>query len=427
MVRLLVLLLLIALPAHAQDRAQDRDAPRLELILDPRAVAPFEGEMVLATLRGIYRQVITREEVKLRPMTDFDWVRLGQDRWKEERIDGRPARVFERRIAFYPRRAGALRILPVAHALEVLGPDGGRKTVTVRSAPVALNVRPKPATGTDRWLPLRALEISDSWDVDPARLADGQGATRRVVLRAFGATPERMPPQPDLRQPWLIVFAPPEERDFQVTPEGPVATVVWTWHLRPVTGEPGVIPAITLPWFDTGDRTARSATIPAAPIGYASFSASAGPRARPVGPPGWAFWGLAGLSALATAALATRGRSPAGRLAVRMGRRWRRRALEIRLRRQVRAGDAVGARRNAARLLDEFSTLDEAERLIRLRPADEVLFAGDAAAARAGRQTSLGALPASVLSGLTSNGDAAAEPPVRHVPAWRSGPPSSRQ
>ena len=136
MVRLLLLLLVLAGSAAAQDR----DKARLELVLDPREAAPLEGEMVLSTLRGIYRQNITREEVKLRPMTDFDWVRLGLDSWTEERIDGLPARVFERRLAFYPRRDGTLEILPIAHRLEVLGAGGKRETVIVRSDPVTLTV-----------------------------------------------------------------------------------------------------------------------------------------------------------------------------------------------------------------------------------------------------------------------------------------------
>ncbi|AUC52155.1 hypothetical protein CDO87_02665 [Sagittula sp. P11] len=381
MVRWLFLLLLTALPAFAQDR----DAPRLELILDPRDTAPFEGEMVLATLRGTYRQSITREEVKLRPMSDFDWVRLGMDRWTDERVDGLTARVFERRIAFYPRRAGALEILPITHALQVLGADGGRQDILVRSEPVTLTVQPKPSGVGDDWLPLRTLEVSDSWDVDPAQLADGQGATRRVVLRAFGATPEMMPPQPTLRQPWLISFTPPEERNFQVTPEGPVSTVVWTWKLRPVTGEPGVIPAITLPWFDTGKRTARSATIPASPIGYASFSANAASGWQPIGSPGWAFWGLAGLAAVATAAITSRHRAPARDMFRRVRRRWRRRVLLSRLRRLVRAGEVAAARKLASRLLEDFSALDETERLACLMPADMTLFgaAGDAPPLRA--------------------------------------------
>ncbi|EEX11726.1 conserved hypothetical protein [Citreicella sp. SE45] len=366
MVRLLLLLLVLAGSAAAQDR----DKARLELVLDPREAAPLAGEMVLATLRGIYRQNITREEVKLRPMTDFDWVRLGLDSWTEERIDGLPARVFERRLAFYPRRDGTLEILPIAHRLEVLGAGGKRETVIVRSDPVTLTVAPSPAAAGQPWLPLRALELSESWDTDPARLADGQSATRRIVLRAFGATPEMMPQQPVLRQPWLISFAPPEERNFQVTPEGPVSTVVWTWKLRPITGEPGVIPPVTIPWFDTGSRTPETATIPSASIGYASFSDNAAARWQSLGGGGWPVWALSGLAALVVVALSLRDRVPETGLR----RRWQRRRLLLRLRGHVRARDAAGARRTASRLLEGMPPVGERQRLRLLRPADDLLY-----------------------------------------------------
>ncbi|MCB1352028.1 MAG: BatD family protein [Rhodobacteraceae bacterium] len=366
MVRTLLLLLFMAGSALAQDR----DALRLELILDPRAVAPLEGEMVLATLRGTYRQTIAREEVKLRPMTDFDWVRLGLDSWTDARVEGRAARVFERRLAFYPRRSGHLEILPIAHTLEVIGAAGKRETVIVRSEPVALTVRPRPADAAQHWLPLRALEISDSWDTDPARLADGQSATRRVVLRGFGATPEMMPQQPSLRQPWLISFAPPEERNFQVTPEGPVSTVVWTWKLRPVTGEPGVIPSVTIPWFDTGSRTPETATLPMASLGYASFADNGASRWRSLQATSWPLWLLSSLSAMLAVALTLRDRVPVSGL----HRKWRRRILLRKLRRRVRAGDAAGSRQTASHLLEGLPFLGERQRLELLRPADDALY-----------------------------------------------------
>ncbi len=74
-----------------------------------------------------------------------------------------------------------------------------------------------------------------------------------------------------MRAAWLISFTAPEERATTLTPDGPVTTVTWRWSLRPKTGEPGVLPAVEIPWFDTTARAMRIATIPAIPFGYASF------------------------------------------------------------------------------------------------------------------------------------------------------------
>jgi len=94
---LLFISLLIAAPLAAETPIDEFDVT-LELVLDERNGAPLEGEMVLATLRGAYREVITNEEIKLRRMTDFDWIQLAPDRWTEQVVDGLPTVVLERRI-----------------------------------------------------------------------------------------------------------------------------------------------------------------------------------------------------------------------------------------------------------------------------------------------------------------------------------------
>ena len=105
-------------------------------------------------------------------------------------------------------------------------------------------------------------------------MRDGENVERTVTLRALGVSEQMLPPQPNLRQPWLITFTAPEERSIELTPAGPVTTVVWRWTLRPITGEPGVLPQVTFPWFDTVERVSRSAVLRAAPFGYAGFGAN---------------------------------------------------------------------------------------------------------------------------------------------------------
>ncbi|MCQ0970201.1 hypothetical protein MLD63_07180 [Paracoccus sp. TK19116] len=367
MVRLLVLLFLMAGPVAAQDR----DTLDLQLVLDPRE-PPLEGEMVLGTLRGIYRETITNEDLKLRDMTDFAWSRLGQDDWSDQRIEGRAARVFERRIAFFPQRPGMLEILPIAHELEILDDAGRRERVIVRSAPVPIEVEAKPAGADAGWLPVRALELSETWSADPAQLEDGQSVVRRVVLRALGATPEMMPEQPQLRQPWLIAFTPPFERDFQVTAQGPVTTLVWTWQLRPITGEPGVIPAVTIPYFDTGTRQPASATIPAAQIGYASFSDNAATGWRKDPGVGRAHLALVALTTLLVTIAGLQGRAWAASAWARSGD-WLRRRRQLRhLSVLAGRGDVRGFRSLAKSMLGSESLRGEM-----LASVDEVLFGRD--------------------------------------------------
>ncbi len=351
MVRLLsLILILLAAPAVAQQSELRPDQARLELVLDEPGIEPFEGQMVLATIRGLYAVNITQEDLKLRHMTGVDWVRLGQDDWSQQRIDGRSLRVMERRIALYPKAPGSLTILPIAHELEYLD-DGARRRAIVRSDPVTLTVRPAPVTDGTPWLPARAVEMSEEWSADPARLTDGQSVERKVILRVFGATPEMLPPQPAMRAPWLITFSPPEQRSQQLTPQGPVTTAVWRWTLRPTTGEMGVMTAVITPWYDIDAGQNRSVTIPAATIGYQSFadnSAASWSEGLAGGRLALLAWGLS--TAIALAVIATgRGAVAAPLAALRDVMAERR--LRRRLRRAARRGEVSAFRATAVTLL----------------------------------------------------------------------------
>lgn len=254
-----LLLLLIAGDAYGDE---------LRLLL-PEGARPVVGEMLPVTLRGEYTSKIALETLTFPGSENYDWMQLARDQWRDEEIGGRTVRVFERRLAVFPRHAGTLAIGPVTHHLTVVDAANLRAPRDVTAAAVTLAVAPYPATGTP--LPARQLTVEDALSAAPGALRDGETLVRRVTLKADGALPHMLPPRPVLREPWLISFAAPEQREMLPTPTGPVTTLVWEWHLRPKTGEPGVLPPVSIPWFDTVTREMRTAEIPALPFGYASF------------------------------------------------------------------------------------------------------------------------------------------------------------
>lgn len=227
------------------------------------------GEMIPVTVRGEYTRLITLQTLTFPSSDGYDWMQLARDQWRDEMIDGRSVKVFERRIAVFPRRPGPLVIGPVTHHLTLVGDNGGRDVVDVAAPPVTLTIAPFPAAGTP--LAAASLTVEDRLSAAPGALRDGETLVRRVEIRAEATLPHLLPPRPRMREPWLITFAAPETRETRPTPDGPVTTIVWEWHLRPKTGEPGVLPAVAIPWFDTIARTIRTAEIPAIPFGYASF------------------------------------------------------------------------------------------------------------------------------------------------------------
>ncbi len=344
---------------QAQGAAQTRDVLPSELGLtvsvDEAAAEPFEREMVLITIRGVYRRHVTRESLVQPDLDGFSWAQLGPDSWSEEREGGRTVKVFKRRMALYPDRAGVLTIGPFTHRLTLTGEGDGWFEHEVTSAPITISVAPAPTDG-GWWFPVRSLQISDQWSNPPDQLKAGEGVLRVVRLDALGVTPEMIPPMPVLTSPSAMIFAHPEKRLVELTPHGPVTHAFWRWTIRPTNNVSGIVEPMRLSYYDTTARVAREVTISPQRIAYGD----AVPRGAPDGPEGDAppEAGLPGFAALAagllaiTAGLLGVGRPLAGRL------EWTgphalpfADPLRRSLKRSARSGDLHAVRRHAARLL----------------------------------------------------------------------------
>ena len=365
--RMLVLVVAFALPAAAQEIAP-RDA-RLTVEIDPLPATPFEGEMILITIRGLYDVTIGLERLVQPDLRQFGWVQLGRDSWTSARIEGRQLTVFERRLALYPEAAGTLAIAPFTHRLTLVAGNGERFVHDVVSAPVSVDVEPRPADAGTWWLPARSLTYSDEWDRDPAMLGNGETATRTVRIEATGLPANALPPPPKMLAPWLISFTAPEQRSVELTENGPVSTVVWQWRMRPVSSEPGRLPAFHIPWFDTSTRQMRDIVLGSQRI---SFAAMAEPAPR----------GMAGFL-VANAPIVSGTVAFLAVLALLLpGRRLRSRAELERLLGRLRPDRDVRALRRAARRGD----------LVATRAAARALVARSTSSRLASRRAALAAL-----------------------------------
>ncbi|NDV85354.1 hypothetical protein GTW51_01420 [Aurantimonas aggregata] len=334
--RILILVFAFTMPAAAAPEITSRDA-RLTVEIDPLPATPFEGEMILITVRGLYDVTIGLERLEQPDLRNFGWVQLGRDSWTTQRIEGRQLTVFERRMALYPEAAGALTIAPFIHHLTLVAGNSERFVHDVVSPPVTVAVEPRPADAGAWWLPARSLTYSDEWDRDPAMLGNGETATRTVRIEATGLPANALPPPPKMLAPWLISFVAPEQRSVELTEDGPVSTVVWQWRMRPVGSEPGRLEAFHIPWFDTSTRQMRDIVLNSQRI---AFAAMAEPPAG----------GMAGFFTANAALLAGAGSFLAVLALLLPGRRLRSRAELAGLARRIMPDrDALALRRAARR------------------------------------------------------------------------------
>lgn len=268
---LILVLIFLPAPVIAQSATVLPSEVSIEVTIEDDATVPFTREMVLLTIRGVYRRHITREELIQPDFEGFSWAQLGPDSWSEERINGRKFKVFTRRMAIYPVEAGELSIGPFVHRLTLTDENDDWFEHDIQSEPLTIQVAEAPAT-KDWWFPVRKLQISDQWSNAPDQLAPGEGVLRVIRLEALGATPEMIPPMPELTSPSALIFAHPEKRLVELTPEGPVTYAFWRWTIRPSNDTSGIVEPLSFGYFDTFAREAREVTISPQRIAYGTVT-----------------------------------------------------------------------------------------------------------------------------------------------------------
>lgn len=363
---LLFLLLLLPLPAFAQSDSVAPGELSLSVTIDSHAETPVAREMILITIRGEYRRHITLEELAQPPLEGFNWTQLGEDHWTDERIDGRIARVFTRRMALYPSHAGELTIGAFTHKLTLTDAGDNWFAHDVKSEPVTISVAPAPVSD-GWWFPVRSLQISDQWSNAPDQLAEGEGVLRIIRLEALGATPEMIPPMPELTSPSAMIYAHPEKRLMELTPQGPVTYAFWRWTIRPSNDTSGVVEPLRFNYFDTEARIEREVTISAQRIAYGSVtgrrSAGAGlGRVSEASLPGWPLALLAALVFAGGLAAAFRGWRFEGMRALERFSLFD--PLARRMRRAARNADAAQLRRAARAIIRRDGASPAREKLL---------------------------------------------------------------
>lgn len=260
---------------------------------------PLAREMVLITIKGVYRRHITRETLTQPDFEGFNWTQLGNDTWREERVNGEKVKTFTRRMAIYPDHAGTLTIGAFTHNLTLTDDGDDWFDHQIMSAPVTIEVAPAP-TEPDWWFPVKTLRVSDQWSNAPDQLTLGEGVLRVVRIEALGVTAEMIPPMPVLHSPSAMIFAHPEKRFVELSPEGPQAYAFWRWTIRPSNDTSTIVEPLEFEYFDTLTREARSVTISAQRVAYgsvvpdrASVDKAQEAFPAPVRLPGWRFAVLA--------------------------------------------------------------------------------------------------------------------------------------
>lgn len=273
---------------------------------------------------------------------DFTLTRSGQDRVSRTNTDQGPVTVTERSFMLRPQRDGSLTLPAITLKAVLADPDArspfanspfdslfsgspfgtgmrdpfaamfnpGRE-VTVRAAPVTLDVLPDP-TGQNGWfLPAKDVRLSATWQPESPSFKAGEAVTRKIQLLALGASDVQLP---DLDMPpadGVRFYLDGTDARTADTANGTAALREFTYSVVPSHGGDITLPEVTLQWFDTEAETLRTARLPAETItvlGPPKSVMPAAPVAEPAplaasGPEPGRVWLLAVAALLGLAAL----------------------------------------------------------------------------------------------------------------------------
>lgn len=233
--------------------------------------SPYVQSQVILTLRVFLGVDIVEGSLEEPSGDGFDVRRLGDDVRREETRDGRRYEVTERRVALFAQKSGPLSIEPARLSVTVpIDATGSRgffsptRRLTRSTAPIELDVRPRPPGGSGWWLPAKAVVFEEDWSGGAnveARV--GEPLTRTVRLRASGALDTQLP---DIATPsvdGLAIYADDVVRAGGVGAGGVESTL--TLPLAVIPERPGTfeLPPVEIDWFDVGAGRVRTASLPA--------------------------------------------------------------------------------------------------------------------------------------------------------------------
>lgn len=270
-------------PQHRQDpleeffqRGRDPFRPRaaarpeLYLRVETNPGDPFVGEPVHYTLYLFTRNDVTAVNAEELPDFEGFWKEepAGNDEPKNAQtvtIDGQQwLRVALLERVLYPLRAGELPIAPATMAFTVDLDRSGffrdRRSVRRQSPETTLAVRPLPAGGPGRAVPVGRVNLTSS--LEPARVEAGEAAQLKIMAQSTGNL--RRLADPAIEAPTGVEIYPPQgEIDRLFTPSGVEFTRTWSWVVVPQMAGEFPLPAVEIPYFDLQSETFQTANVDA--------------------------------------------------------------------------------------------------------------------------------------------------------------------
>jgi len=259
-----------------------------ELFLDVEATPlnPYVQSQILYTLKLYTKIDIAQARLNEPELEDAVIEKLGEDSNYNTQVNGVSYTVTERKYAIFPQKSGRMAIKPLILTAEVLATNSPSfngffspqitKTKRVQSKEIELDVKPVPAEFTGRhWLSAEELHLQQEWSGDINQMKVGEPLTRTLTLLAKGTTVGQLPELNTGKIDGRLKAYPDQPvLKEQKKPDGIIAFREEKIALIPSKSGNYILPAITVPWFNSKSRKMEIATIPETTISAATIAAA---------------------------------------------------------------------------------------------------------------------------------------------------------
>lgn len=248
-----------------------RDNVFAELSIDN--AEPYVQAQAILSLHVFDDGTLAAAEPELPDIADMQIEQIPGDPQRLETRNGTEYRVHTWRYALFPQRSGSYDIPRIKVVGNVKDPGYGgnlilrntpTRRINFRSDSLQIQVRPRPPQSTaDWWLPVRQLDLQETWSSDPATSQVGEPLTFSVALTTDGATATQLPeiklPQVD----GLKIYPDVPSLETQAGDDSVISRRTEKWSVIPQRPGNLTLPAFELRWWDTAADAERTATIPA--------------------------------------------------------------------------------------------------------------------------------------------------------------------
>lgn len=259
------------------DSSPGADDNGLFLEVDASPRDPYVQEQVIYTIRLWRRFELSNASLSEPHLSRDAIVRpLGEDRQLSMEKNGKAYEVIERRFALFPQASGEVQIAPSTVTAQVLTRSFSLfdmfgqsvKTRRVTSEPVILKVRPVPDAfpANGNWLPASKVRVNEEWNPATLEAKVGEPLTRTLTLWAEGLTSGQLPNFRTALPATLKAY--PDQPSLKDDSHAETLTAVHQEKLALIPTAAGtiVLPAVTVPWWNTTTDKFETARLPARTI-----------------------------------------------------------------------------------------------------------------------------------------------------------------